>query len=81
MPGKKSVEVIVEALNKVSIKYNLGDSATEILELSADQVHTFKGKDKITLDVSDGGAVSVIVNGRDRGVPGTIGQPMKLSYP
>lgn len=81
LPGKKSVEVIVEALNKVSIKYNLGDNATEILELSADQVHTFKGKDKITLEVSDGGAVSVIVNGRDRGVPGTIGQPIKLSYP
>jgi cytoskeleton protein RodZ len=49
--------------------------------MTADQVHTFKGKGKINLEVSDGGAISVIVNGRDRGVPGMIGQPIKLSYP
>ena len=32
-------------------------------------------------EFTDGGAVNVIVNGRDRGVPGTIGKPIKLTYP
>jgi cytoskeleton protein RodZ len=80
LPGKKVVEVIVEALNTVNIKYALGDNPAQTLDMAADQVHTFKGRGKITLEVSDGGAISVIVNGRDRGVPGTIRQPIKLTY-
>jgi cytoskeleton protein RodZ len=77
----KAVEVIIEAFNNVTISYAIANSTPETLEMAADQVHTFKGKGKITLNISDGGAVSVIVNGRDRGVPGAIGQPLKLSYP
>lgn len=77
----KNLEVIVEALNNVQIKYTLGDDSVKTMDLSADQVHTFKSKTKVQLDVSDGGAINVIVNGRDRGVPGTIGKPTKLTYP
>ncbi len=77
----KNLEVIVEALNNVQIKYILGDDSVKTMDLSADQVHTFKSKTKVQLDVSDGGAINVIVNGRDRGVPGTIGKPTKLTYP
>ncbi len=71
----------MEALNKVQIKFNLGDGKTESLELNADEIHTFKSKASVHLEISDGGAVSLIVNGRDRGVPGKIGKPMTLQYP
>lgn len=75
-------EVIVEALNQVRVRFSLnGGQKWEILELSADQVHTFRARGNVELEISDGGAVNVIVNGRERGVPGTIGKPIKLTYP
>ena len=74
-------EVIIEALNKVSIRYSFDGSKFETLELAADQLHTFKSKKQIILEVNDGGSISLIVNGRDKGVPGTIGKPITLSYP
>lgn len=77
----KGVEVIVEALNKVSIKSSLGNGKTEIFELTPDQVHTFRSTGNILLEISDGGAVNIIVDGRDKGVPGTIGKSLKLSFP
>lgn len=75
-------EVIVEALNQVKIRFSLNAGQKwESLELAADKVHTFRSNSNIQLEISDGGAVNVILNGRDRGVPGTIGKPIKLSYP
>ena len=80
--GVKPVEVIVEALNKVEIKYSFGsDSKVSTLTLNADEIHTFKSKAKLQLEFSDGGAVSLIINGRDRGVPGKMGQSLKLNFP
>ncbi|MFN7825894.1 MAG: helix-turn-helix domain-containing protein [Pseudobdellovibrionaceae bacterium] len=79
--SQRPAEVIVEALNKVSIRYSLEEGKWDTLELQADQVHTFKSRTGVKLEVSDGGSVSVIVNGRDRGVPGKIGQSINLSYP
>lgn len=75
------MEVIVEALNKVTITYVLGSDAEKTLELGADQIHAFKSKTKVVLMISDGGAVNIVVNGRDRGVPGSSGKPLKLSFP
>ncbi|MGZ5279435.1 MAG: helix-turn-helix domain-containing protein [Pseudobdellovibrionaceae bacterium] len=77
-----STEVIVEALNKVKVRFSLnGGQKWDTIELNPDQVHTFRTKTMIDLEISDGGAVNLIVNGRDRGVPGTIGRPIKLNYP
>jgi len=80
-PTDKPTEVIVEALNKVVIRYNLGDGKINTLELAPEQLHTFKSKTTVELDISDGGSVSLIVNGRERGVPGASGKPVKLVYP
>lgn len=77
----RATEVIVEALNRVTVKFVLNGGATESIELSPDQVHTFRSRGTIQLDINDGGAVNIIVNGRDRGVPGTIGKSIKLTYP
>lgn len=74
-------EVIVEALNKVDIRYSFGNEKWETVTLLADEFHTFKSKTFIHLEVSDGGSISLIINGRDRGIPGSIGKPIKLSYP
>jgi cytoskeleton protein RodZ len=75
-------EVIIEALNRITIRFSLnGGQKWESLELNPDQVHTFRSRAAVQLEISDGGAVNVIVNGRDRGVPGTIGKPLKLNYP
>jgi cytoskeleton protein RodZ len=77
----KPVEVIVEALSKVDIKFSFDGEKWDSLSLQPDQLHTFKSKIGLKLEISDGGAVSLIVNGRERGVPGSIGKPIKLSYP
>lgn len=77
----KPTEVIVEALNKISVTYTLGGDDPKTLELAADQIHTFKSKTKVTLEISDGGSVNIVVNGQDRGVPGVIGKGVKLTYP
>ena len=80
-PVEKPQEVIIEASGNVTINYRLDDGKTETVELSPEQVHTFKGKNSVTLEVSDGGAINLIVNGRDRGTPGKPGVAMKLRYP
>lgn len=77
----KPQEVIVEALNPVKINYHLGDGQVQSLDLNADEVHTFKSKTAVHIEISDGGSINVIVNGRDRGVPGKIGKPLTLNYP
>lgn len=72
----------MEALNQVKIRFSLNDGQKwETIDLTADKVHTFRSKSNIQLEVSDGGAINIIINGRDRGVPGTIGKPIKLTYP
>ena len=80
-PVIKPQEVILEALNNVHIVFSLGDGKVEALDLSADEIHTFKSGSLIHLEISDGGSVNLIVNGRERGVPGKIGKPLVLTYP
>jgi cytoskeleton protein RodZ len=80
-PVAKAYEIIIEALNAVEIKYSFGDDKAQTVTLAADEMYTFKSKTGITLHISDGGSINLIVNGRERGVPGTIGKPIKLSYP
>lgn len=80
-PATKSTEIIIEALNKVEIKYSFDGQKYSSVVLMADQVHTFKSKSLLNLEISDGGAINIIVNGKDKGVPGTLGRQLKLSYP
>lgn len=74
-------EIIIEALDKVDLSFKINNGPTEKLSLSADQVHTIKLRGKLALDISDGGAVNIIQNGRDRGVPGDLGKPKKVYLP
>lgn len=81
LQGNVSFELIVEALNNVQIKYVLGNDSSKTLNLKRDELHTFKANSKLKLEISDGGAVNLIFNGRDRGVPGTIGKSINLNFP
>lgn len=78
--GNRSLELIVEAMEGVEIEYSAPGGKPEKIKLSAEQVHTFKSKSGLKLSVTNGGAINLILNGRDLGVPGEIGKPIKLTY-
>ena len=72
-------EIIVESSGSVSVAY-LMDGKTQTIQLKKDQVHIFKGKGPIKLDISDGQLVNVNVNGRDIGKPSTQAGPVSVTY-
>jgi cytoskeleton protein RodZ len=74
-------EVIVEALDKVTIRVTIDNKAPQDIAMNADQIQTFKAKGKLKIYTPDGGAISVIQNGFDLGVPGNLGQPKTMVFP
>lgn len=79
-PPKKSLELIVEALDSVEIEFSGINGRSEKLKLNPEQVHRIRSHGGLKLSVSNGGAVNLILNGRDLGVPGDLGKPIKLTY-
>lgn len=78
--SSKPVELIIEALDTVEIEYSAPNGKPQKIKLSAEQVHTFKSRSGLKLNLSNGGAVNLILNGKDVGIPGDLGKPIKLSY-
>jgi cytoskeleton protein RodZ len=76
----RPVELIVEALDAVEIEYSAPNSKNQKIRLSPEQVHTFKSRSGLSISFSNGGAVNLILNGKDLGIPGDLGKPIKLSY-
>ncbi len=76
----KSIELIIEALDAVDIEYSSNNGKKTNLKLNPEQVHTFKSKNGLKLSISNGGAVNLILNGRDLGIPGDLGKSINLSY-
>lgn len=74
-------EIILEALDNVDISFRISGGNLTRVSLKPDQVHTIKAKGPINLDLSDGGAVSIVLNGRDLGPPGDLGKPKKVRIP
>lgn len=74
-------EVILEALDNTTVTATIGKGSPKQLKLQAGQIHVIRGKDAIHLSFSDGGAVNVTHNGRNKGVPGALGQAKKVNYP
>lgn len=73
-------EIILEALDKVDVKFKV-HGQSKIVSLAPTQVHTIFADEPMTLDLSDGGAVNIILNGRERGVPGDLGKPKQVQIP
>lgn len=80
-PGGKTHEILVEALDNVTIDAQVDDESSKKLVLRAEQVQNIKAKRKAVLRFSDGGAVNIIVNGTERGVPGDLGKPIRVELP
>ncbi|MBX7232387.1 MAG: helix-turn-helix domain-containing protein [Bdellovibrionales bacterium] len=76
---KKTNEIIVEALDKVNLVFKLENGQERRVSLLHDQVHTLKAVGKVIIEISDGGAVNIVYNGRDIGVPGELKQPKKMT--
>lgn len=74
-------ELIIEALDGVEITYQIDDGPAQTTRLKADQVKSFRAGSRISLKLNNGGAVSIIHNGKDKGVPGDLGRPIQLQYP
>ena len=77
---KAKHEIILEALDKVEVKFQL-KGETKRVSLGPTQVHTIHADQPMTIDLSDGGAVNVILDGRERGVPGDLGKPKTIKIP
>jgi cytoskeleton protein RodZ len=78
---KAPQEIIIEALDNVEIRYQKDGEAEKTVRLKPEQILTLRVDYKVDISVNDGGAVSVIRNGRELGVPGSLGKPAKLNYP
>lgn len=74
-------QVIVEALDAVTITVTIDSKPSQEIKMTADQIMTFKAKGKIKISTPNGGAISVIQNGFDWGVPGNLGQPKVMVFP
>ena len=74
-------EVIIEALDGVEFTVRIDGGSSQKISLKPESVHTIKAKSEIQLDIKDGGTVNIVHNGRDRGVPGDLGKPIKLKFP
>jgi len=71
---------LIEAFKAVSVDATI-DGETKTISMKADQVQTIKASRKVILQISDGGAVNITVNGTDKGVPGDLGKPKRLELP
>jgi cytoskeleton protein RodZ len=77
----KTQEIIIEALNDVDVDAQIDDEPSKKISLKGDQVQSIKARRKVILKFSDGGAVNLIVNGTERGVPGDLGKPTRVELP
>ena len=73
-------EIIIEALDKVELKFQVKGESKRV-SLGPTQVHTIFSDQPMTVDLSDGGAVNIILDGRERGVPGDLGKPKTIKIP
>lgn len=80
-PSIATKEILIEALDNVDVEAIVDGEPSRTLKLKAEQVQSLKFKRKTILKFSDGGAVNLIVNGIDRGVPGDLGRPTKVELP
>ena len=72
-------EVIIEALDKVDVKFQLAGESKSVA-LAPNEVQVIRADGAVTMDFSDGGAVSLVHNGRMRGVPGKLGEPKQVKF-
>ena len=73
--------MVIEALNDVEVMIQVDNEPSKKMTLHHDEVQSIKARRKVSMKFSDGGAVNLTVNGRDKGVPGDLGKPKKVDVP
>jgi cytoskeletal protein RodZ len=76
----KTVDVVLTAQDEVQVTAAVDGVPGDVMTLRPDEVVTFSGEDEVALTVSDGASVTVMVNGRDLGVPGKAGKPWSDTF-
>ncbi|OYZ24690.1 MAG: hypothetical protein B7Y39_00490 [Bdellovibrio sp. 28-41-41] len=79
-PKPKNIELVIEAFETVEIEMTQSTGKVERIKMSPSQIQTFKTVSGVKLNISNGGAVNLIVNGKDLGVPGDLGKPKRVSF-
>jgi hypothetical protein len=74
------VGVLVEATAGVDVTSERDGGLPETVSLGPGESVSFLASDRLVLTASDGGAVTIVVDGRDRGVPGVAGQPWSRTF-
>ena len=74
-------EIIIEALDNTQFSFKIDNNDRVKVSLKAAEIHVIKANSNVVLNLADGGAVSLIHNGRRKGVPGDLGRSIKLRFP
>ncbi len=80
-PNKITQVITLEPLAKTLVFVKVDDSENQKIILRPDVNMTFQALNKIILKIQDGGAVNIIYNNKDIGVPGVFGQEIELTFP
>lgn len=73
--------ITLEPLAKTLVQIQLDDDDVQKIILRPDVNRTFQARKTIKLNISDAGAVNIIYNRKDIGVPGIFGQSIDLEFP
>jgi len=74
------VGVTVNATGGVDVTAVSDDGQQQSVSLGPGESISFMAADHLTVSTSDGGAVTIVVNGRDLGVPGVPGRPWSRTF-
>jgi hypothetical protein len=78
-PLDQQIDAVVEAVGSVGVTVT-SDGVESTFSMGAGETRTFTAQTDLLLAVTDGGAIRLTVNGVDKGIPGTPGQPWGDSY-
>lgn len=80
-PEEITQRITLEPLAKTLVQIQLDDQEEQKIILRPDVNRTFQAKKIIKLKISDAGAVNIIHNRKDLGVPGIFGQSIEMQFP
>jgi hypothetical protein len=78
-PLDQQIDAVVEAVGSVGVTVT-SDGVESTFSMGAGETRTFTAQTDLLLAVTDGGAIRLTVNGVDKGITGTPGQPWGDSY-
>lgn len=69
-----TVDVVLTAGAEVDVSATIDGVPEETVTLRPGEIVSYSGEQEVTVNASDGGAISVMVNGRDLGAQGSVGR-------